>query len=1211
MNREESFYLIPYLLSLALSLGVFAYTWQHRFVRGARVYAWFVGGQALTILGFILELISPDLGTKLLWDRFQWLTDTFLVIIPFLIFCVQFSEYKLHYPRLTWGYWLGLPILFTLVLLTDNFHHLLYPNPHLSADYPFPELQYDFTIVVYGYTLFYVYGANFYGISLLIRRALQPYNVHRLQYWTIAVGFLIPITLSILTLFNLHVVSPRDISPFSFAIGNLVVAWGLFRYGLFDLVPIARERVLETMTDAIIVLDALNRVVDINHVALSNVGRKSAEIIGLPVQEAFAEWPDLVQQILNLDDATLEISAKVQGQALIYELGISPIRDQTNRLIGRVLVAHDITRRKLLEHRYRQLSEELEQRVRERTEELRKSTERYRAVVENQTEFIVRWKSDGVRTFANEAYRRFYGLTPEQAASSSFIPLVAEEDRSAVEEKISRLLSGTVTSETDIHRVIKPDGTIGWQEWVDQAIHDEIGQIIEFQSVGRDITERKRAEDELQDAEIRYRTIVESTRAIFWRAKPNLEFFYISPQAEQALGYPLKRWTSEPQFWKEHIHPDDQEMAWTYCLEKIQDMAPHEFEYRMIAANGNIVWVRDIVHVIVENNKPKEAIGVIIDITERKRAEEGLREKTEELERFFISALDLLCIADTEGYFRRLNREWEKVLGYRLEDLEGKRFLDLVHPDDLQATLGAIAELDAQKEVLDFTNRYRCKDGSYRWIEWRSIPHGKVIYAAARDITERKQAEEALQEARSFLQKVVDTSPSMIFVVDGQGRAVFVNQYTAQYYGITPEELISKSTQDVHRQDTEAGEFVSDDQEVIRTRRKIVKEELNTAPNGEQHWFHTVKVPLYRPDGTVEVLGISTDITERKRIETALQESEKRYRDLVEFSPVAMTVHAEGRIVYINPAGTKLWGANKADEVLGRSPLDFVHPEYHERITERIRQIQAMEQSLPPIEVKNTRLDGQMLYTVGTGIPITYEGKPAILSVVLDVTERVRAEERLRELTRRLVAAQEEERKRIAQELHDELGQALTAISLDLASIEKALPSETPPEIKERLIDARSLADEVDEQISELALDLRPSLLDDLGLLPTLQWYLNRYSQRTGIEVATDFRGLESRLPDEVETTLYRVIQEALTNIARHAQAGAVRLRLERSAAAVTASIQDDGRGFDVEDAQGPSASPGGVGLLGIQDRVSTLGGRVDIHSRPGQGARIQIEIPL
>src|SRR5574342_1013365 len=444
MNQAELFYLIPYLLSLALSLGIFIYTWQHRFVRGARAYSWFVGGQTLTILGFIFELISPNLEIKVLWDKFQWLTDTFLVILPFLIFSVQFTEHKLRHPRLTWGFWLGIPILFTLVLLTDDLHHLLYPNPHLNSAFPFSELHYNFTFVVYGYILLYVYGANFYGIGLLIRRALQPYNAYRLQYWTVAAGFLIPIALSILSLFNIRVAPQRDISPFSFAIGNLVVAWGLFRYRLFDLIPIARERVLENMTDAVIVLDASNRVVDINQVALANIGKQSVQVLGHPVREVLAEWPDLVERIQNLEDAKLEISAKVQGELRTYDLSISPIRDKRNNLIGRVFVAYDITARKMLEERYRQLSEELEQRVRERTEDLRKSTERYRAVVENQTEFIVRWKADGLRTFANESYRRYFGLTPQQAASSSFMTLVAEEDRSAVEEKISRLLSGSV-----------------------------------------------------------------------------------------------------------------------------------------------------------------------------------------------------------------------------------------------------------------------------------------------------------------------------------------------------------------------------------------------------------------------------------------------------------------------------------------------------------------------------------------------------------------------------------------------------------------------------------------------------------------------------------------------------------------------------------------------------------------------------------------------
>ena len=133
---------------------------------------------------------------------------------------------------------------------------------------------------------------------------------------------------------------------------------------------------------------------------------------------------------------------------------------------------------------------------------------------------------------------------------------------------------------------------------------------------------------------------------------------------------------------------------------------------------------------------------MFLDITERLKSEEALRLKTEELDRFFASTLDLLCIADTDGYFRRLNPEWERTLGYRLEDLEGRRFLEFVHPEDFDATLDAISRLAENMPVLNFTNRYRHRDGSWRWLEWRSFPVGRSIYAAARDITANKLLEQ-------------------------------------------------------------------------------------------------------------------------------------------------------------------------------------------------------------------------------------------------------------------------------------------------------------------------------------------------------------------------------------------------------------------------------------------------------------------------------------
>jgi PAS domain S-box-containing protein len=141
------------------------------------------------------------------------------------------------------------------------------------------------------------------------------------------------------------------------------------------------------------------------------------------------------------------------------------------------------------------------------------------------------------------------------------------------------------------------------------------------------------------------------------------------------------------------------------------------------------------------------------ELSERTRAETALQEKTEELDRFFTMALDLLCIADTDGYFRRVNPAWASVLGYDIHELEGKRLLDFVHPDDLQETLAAVERLAAQQEVLNFVNRYRCKDGSYRWIEWRACPYqGTLIYAAARDITERRQAEEERRRIENRMQ---------------------------------------------------------------------------------------------------------------------------------------------------------------------------------------------------------------------------------------------------------------------------------------------------------------------------------------------------------------------------------------------------------------------------------------------------------------------------
>lgn len=216
----------------------------------------------------------------------------------------------------------------------------------------------------------------------------------------------------------------------------------------------------------------------------------------------------------------------------------------------------------------------------------------------------------------------------------------------------------------------------------------------------------------------------------------------------------------------------------------------------------------------------------------------------------------------------------------------------------------------------------------------------------------------------------------------------------------------------------------------------------------------------------------------------------------------------------------------------------------------------------------------------------------------------------LHRLNTMLTQIQEEERKQLARELHDEMGQALTAISINLAATDKNLPPDTPDFVRERLTEAIDLTDQTLEQIREISLNLRPPMLDDLGLFPTLRWYINRFAQRLGIEAVLDASTLQDRLPPLIETTIYRALQEALTNVARHAKADQVTVRLRRAQACIMVDVTDNGCGFNLHTVDVAGGSSTGLGLLGMQERIGLLGGAFTVESTPDVGTQIHFEIP-
>jgi two-component system sensor histidine kinase UhpB len=222
------------------------------------------------------------------------------------------------------------------------------------------------------------------------------------------------------------------------------------------------------------------------------------------------------------------------------------------------------------------------------------------------------------------------------------------------------------------------------------------------------------------------------------------------------------------------------------------------------------------------------------------------------------------------------------------------------------------------------------------------------------------------------------------------------------------------------------------------------------------------------------------------------------------------------------------------------------------------------------------------------------------------LTEKMRLE---RKYLSQIIEAQENERRRISRELHDEIGQALYAIKLNLEMIEKDLP-DTTPLIRGRLGEAKSLSSQTLTAMRRLSLDLRPTMLDDLGLIPTLRWYIQNFSNRLGIYSNFETTGFEEKLSPQIETAFYRIVQEALNNIAKHAQADRVEISLVKRDSRIYASIQDNGKGFDLGRVLPPESPERGFGIVGIQERVSLLGGQMDIQTKPGFGTLIHFEIP-
>jgi diguanylate cyclase (GGDEF)-like protein/PAS domain S-box-containing protein len=501
---------LPYALSSAISAAVAAYCWRRRARPGVGAFALVAASEAFWTLGFLFELTSPGLRGKLFWDNLQYLP---LAVIPvgFLAFAHGFSGRTPRHPRRVYGA-LALPLLLLTVLaFTDPLHGLIRTGTR-PVTAPLAPLEYGFTWVSIAAGV-YIYLLEGVAVAVLAAGWARTHPLYRTQVNLVVAGMLVPVVGSMLTITVLADSPYRDLTPCTFAVGNLIIAWGLFRRGLFDVVPLARDAVFESLSDAVYVLDAGGRVVDLNPAARraslrdGAVGRPAAEVLPLPA--------GLVARLHEHHAVDLDVDGTSAGGAV--HLGVHPLHGPHGERRGSVVVLHDIARRKRAEEELRRSRDQLEAVVGERTAELvqanaqllseiaarqeagealRASEESLRQIAENSSELFWLLEMDRSVAYLSPAFERMWGMPPGEIRGDAYAALatVAPEHRDAVRAVVDE---GYVRPSQATYRVIHPDGTERWLQTRSAPVLDERGAVYRVAGVTADVTERKRMEDQL------------------------------------------------------------------------------------------------------------------------------------------------------------------------------------------------------------------------------------------------------------------------------------------------------------------------------------------------------------------------------------------------------------------------------------------------------------------------------------------------------------------------------------------------------------------------------------------------------------------------------------------------------------------------------------------------------------------------------------------
>ncbi|HMJ47742.1 MAG TPA: PAS domain S-box protein [Ferruginibacter sp.] len=964
------------------------------------------------------------------------------------------------------------------------------------------------------------------------------------------------------------------------------------------------NNVFERITDAFIALDNSWRYTYMNSHAEKMHNKKAADLVGKSIWE---EFPDLVEQPFY----HALMKAKETQESVRIELYYATTDKWFEDLIypsanGISVYYHDITNRKKAE-----LDLEFNvEKLKISQEELKISIERFELVAKATNDAVWDWDIRANTIWGNDNFRGIFNAAPKSDISfEDFTGRIHPEDRTFVLSNFETALKNKSNFLTEEFSFRINDGT--YRNIYDRAyiLYNSANEPYRMLGAMQDITEQKLSQQKIQMETEMSDSIINSLPGVFYLASRE-KFYRWNYNLELVTGYSHDEIQNLIPI---ALFPDEEKERLREKITGVFKKGEDSVETKFLLKNGETVPYY-FTAMRIQYEGETLLMGVGMDISERERSMQRLEESEEKYRTLIEEASDGFFISNQQGELVDVNTSAITLSGYTMDELMGMNIREIILTENTQASPVKIKEL-LKGEVIVDEKVIMQKSGSPVYVEISSkqLPDGR-IQSIARNITARKKAEENIRSSEEMRRLIMNAALDAIICIDTRGLITFWNSQAENIFGWKATDVYDKKLSEViippaFRQRHEAGlrnYLQSGKSEILNVLLEL------TAVNRENIEFPVeVSILPLRQGGEEFFCAYIRDITARKKAEEEVKSSELKYRLLFNQNPLPMwMITTDDRtFLDVNAAAMAFYGYTK-DEFLNMSILDI-------RPQEEAGRIKKTEFKTPGISDvgiwTHQKKDGTKVRVHIITHDIMYEGKYAKLVLANDVTDRMIAEDKLkkshedfRQLATHLENIRESERTHIAREIHDELGQQLTGLKMDISWIKKKLnPADI--ELNKKMKDTIQLVDTTVKTVRRIATELRPSILDDLGIIAAMEWQTEEFEKRFKIKSAFKSNVANIAISSDYATAIFRIYQESLTNVVRHANASRVNSSLEIKDNILVLNISDNGKGFNATEITNKKT----LGLLGMKERTLLMGGTYEISSRDGKGTSVIIIVPL